>query len=504
LSSEAASLARPTRVESRKSAATDSDVDRLRCADFAARPLVMPEINVAALDSRQQKLVENARVALERGHLDYVLEATTQVLKAAPGCLPVRRLQRIAQLRQAKGRGGLMARMTRGLSNAPFALGAGPKDPAKLLETAEALLAKDPANAAALRLLAEAARGLGLPETVAFALEAIREIEPDNEQNLLALGEAWFAAGRSAEALEVADEILRRRPGSGAAQTLMRKASIAQTVARGGWESGAGFRDKLRDGQQAISLEQAGRFNVTDATAERLLGENLARVAKEPANLNSYRSIVQAYRQRGELDQALAWVRKARTQPMGAGDATLEKQESELATEIAGARVKEAEAAVALAPDDAVIRARLDAARHEFAEFRLAGAKRYVERHPEDLAARHALGSLLLADGQVDAAIAQFQHAQKGPQVRIAALVGLGRCFKARRLHDLAVNQFLAAKNELGPADDLRKDVIYELGTCYELMDRADDAIAEFKAIFSEDIGFRDVAEKINAFYARA
>ena len=29
-------------------------------------------------------------------------------------------------------------------------------------------------------------------------------------------------------------------------------------------------------------------------------------------------------------------------------------------------------------------------------------------------------------------------------------------------------------------------------------------AIEEFKAIYSEDIGFRDVADKINAFYARS
>ena len=51
--------------------------------------------------------------------------------------------------------------------------------------------------------------------------------------------------------------------------------------------------------------------------------------------------------------------------------------------------------------------------------------------------------------------------------------------------------------------DDTKKDIIYELGTCLELMGKADAAIEEFKAIYSEDIGFRDVADKINAFYAR-
>jgi hypothetical protein len=34
-------------------------------------------------------------------------------------------------------------------------------------------------------------------------------------------------------------------------------------------------------------------------------------------------------------------------------------------------------------------------------------------------------------------------------------------------------------------------------------MGRGEAAIAEFKAIYSEDIGFRDVADKINAFYSK-
>src|SRR3954467_2885061 len=157
----------------------------------------MPEISVASLDPRHQKLVENARVALERGNLDYVIEVTSQVLKAQPGCLPVRRLQRIAQLRQHRGKGGgFMGKALSGLSSAPFMFGSGKKDPAKQLEGAETLLAKDPNNVPALKMLAEAAGGMGFPETVAFALDAVREIEPGNRANLLALGEAWLAAGK--------------------------------------------------------------------------------------------------------------------------------------------------------------------------------------------------------------------------------------------------------------------------------------------------------------------
>ena len=464
----------------------------------------MPEIPVNALDPRQQKLIENARVALERGNLEYVLEVTSQVLKMQPGCLPVRRLQRVAQLRHHRGKStGFMGKALSGLSNAPFMFG-GKKEPAKQLEMAEGMLGKDPTSVAGLRMLADAAGALGLPETVAFALDAIREIEPGNRANLLALGEAWLAAGKPAEALKIADELLRDKPTDADAQNLMRKSSVAQTVTKQGWDQKTTYRDKLRDEAQAVSLEQSAKVVTGDSMTQRLLDEALARVAKEPNNLNHYRSVSQAYRQMGNLDEALAWVRKAREQPVGRSDAALEKQESELATAVIEKHFKEAETALAATPNDAAAQGKLAAAKKELADFKLTESKRYVDRYPNDFPARYAYGALLLEQGHTDAAIAQFQQAQKGPQVRIASLVGLGRCFKVKKLYDLAVAQLNTAKNDLTTMDDTKKDVIYELGTCYELMGKPDLAIEEFKVIYSEDIGFRDVAEKINAFYSKS
>ena len=453
----------------------------------------MPEVTVTSLDPRHQKLIENARVALDRGNLEYTLEVTAQVLTVAPGCRPVRRLRRVAQLKDAKGKGSFMSRTLGGFSTAPFMFG-GKKDPAKQLEMAEAMLDKDPNNVAALKLLAEAATGLGFLETVAFALDAVREIEPGNRANLLALGEAWLAAGKATEAL---------KPMDADAQNLMRKASIAQTVTKGNWEGQGSFRDKLKDEAQAISLEQAAKVVASGDMTQRLLDEALALVAKEPTNLNHYRAITQAYQKLGNLEETLAWVRKARQLPTGAADASLEKQETELATTVIEKHLKAAEAAVAAAPNDPAAKAKMEAARAELADFKLSEARRYVERYPNDYAARYNLGTLLLDTGLTDPAIGQFQQAQKGPQVRIASLVGLGRCFKAKRLFDLAVAQFSTAKAELTQMDDTKKDVIYELGACYELMGRGEAAIAEFKAIYSEDIGFRDVADKINAFYSK-
>ena len=451
----------------------------------------MPEVAVTSLDPRQQKLVDNARIALERGQVDYALDACAQVLKAAPGCLAVRKLQRAAQLKEFRSKNKFMAKALGGFSSAPLMFGSAKKDPAKSLEAAEAMLAKDPTSVAALKLLAEGAAGLGLAETAAFALDAVRELEPENRANLLALGEAWIVAGKPAEAVKTADLLLKLKPADAEAQGLLRKASVAQTVNKGNWDAQGSFRDKLRDEAQAVSLEQAAKVVTSGDMSQRLVDEAKARVQAEPTNLNHYRAVAQAYRQLGRADEALTWVRKARALPAGAADPTLEKEESELQTALLEGRVK-------TATGDALV-----AAQAELGAWRLTEAKRTVERYPNDFPARLALGELLLTAGEIDAALAQFQQAQKGSQVRVAALVGMGRGFKAKKILDLALMQFTTAKSELATMDDFKKSVVYELGTCLEAMGRAEEAIAEFKLIYGEDIGYRDVGAKITAHYAR-
>jgi predicted Zn-dependent protease len=203
----------------------------------------VPEVSVASLDARQRKLAENAHAALARGQLAYVLGVTAQILKTAPGCLAIRRLQRSAQLR--RGRPGLVGKVV--AAAAVFLWRAGSSDPGKALVRAEQLLARAPTSIPALQLLADAAARLDLPETAAFALAAIRELAPEDHANLLALGDAWLAAGRPAEALRVAEHVLAAKPVDAGALDLLRKASVAQTVEQGNWESPESFRGKLKD-----------------------------------------------------------------------------------------------------------------------------------------------------------------------------------------------------------------------------------------------------------------
>lgn len=461
----------------------------------------MPEVPVSSLDPRIQKQIENSQIALQRGNLDYVLDVTSQVLKVAPGCLPVRRLQRVAQLRQLGSKNKLFAKAFGSVTQAGFLFG-GKKDPTKSLENAEKMLAADPTSVPALKLLAEAAQGLDMPETVAFAWEAVHELHPADREALLNFGEACLAAKRPKEALRAADELLKLKPQDGDALALMRKAAIAQTTDKGNWEEKGSFRDKLRDEAQSTMLEQASKIVTSEEMTQKLIDEALVRLQAQPDNLNHYRSVVDGYKKLNNLEAALDYVRKARAIPSGAADVTLAKQESDLKTAILERRIKELAEKAAAAPGDASLSAELANAKKEFAEIQLAEAKDYVERYPNDYAARYTLGNLYLESGDYQNAIANFQQAQKNPKVRVQAITGMGRALKARKMFDLAVAQFQTAKSELPGMDDLKKDVIYELASCFEAMGKKEEAIAEYKIIYSEDIGFRDVADKINAFYS--
>lgn len=206
----------------------------------------MAERPVSALDGRLQSLAEKARVAVEQSDTGYALAACAEILDAAPDCLAVRRLQRIARLQQCHGRKRWTAK-TRGMLRwVRFGYGLRRFPPAQAFRVADDVLAADPVNLPALRMLAAAAQVLGWPETALFAWEILRELEPDNDRTLLALGQALFEQGRCAEALTLADDLLARQPAHPAAQDLMRRASIAETMVRGRWEAGGTFREKLK------------------------------------------------------------------------------------------------------------------------------------------------------------------------------------------------------------------------------------------------------------------
>jgi tetratricopeptide (TPR) repeat protein len=467
----------------------------------------MPEIAVTSLPIRLQRQVDQARTAFDRGNTEYAINICREILKDHPGCLPVRRLLRATQLKVYKTKNPLVAKVVGAVRVVPALLAAQAmlkKHPANALVAIERALGADPSHVGALRVVAEAALALDLPETALFALESVREQKPDDRQVLIRLAEAYVAAGRSSEGLAIAESLLRDSPGDAVLQELLKHASVAQSINAGRWESGSGtFRDKLRDEQEAVALEQASKVVRSAEMTEHQLDDAIARQQAEPANLNHYREIVQCCRTLGRLDEAITWLGRARELPTGAADVTLEKLESELRIQRAAERVQQRESELAAAGGEPVVPdAELTRRREELSATRLGELRKFVDKYPNDLAYKFELGQALFAAGEIDQAIQQFQVVQRSPKLRRDALMQLGACFQAKRLYDLAVQQYETAKAENLSFDEYKKEAIYQLGCCFEAMGRGERAVEEFKLIYSWDIGFRDVAARIDRFYS--
>ena len=302
-------------------------------------------------------------------------------------------------------------------------------------------------------------------------------------------------------AIATGNSIKKINPNDGDAEEIMKKASVAMAMNKGKWEESEDFRTQLKDEDEAQALEQASK-NANDAKSlEELIRQTYEKVTQEPANLNHYRQLSDYYQRYGDLQNAIAWIQEARKQEAGQGDVSLEEKERQLTAEYFDQSIETWEKALAENPDDQAAQASLDQTRVQKEEYQRTQLESLVQRYPNEYGYRYELGMLLFEKESYDDALPHFQLAQRNAKVRLDAVLHLGRCYSRKGFHDMAIEQFESLKNEIQVMDDRKKEAIYELGCCHESMGNQEKAIEEYKLVYSADISFRGVSDKINAFY---
>tara|TARA_Y200000002_G_scaffold38727_1_gene28277 strand:+ start:2054 stop:3454 length:1401 start_codon:yes stop_codon:yes gene_type:complete len=464
---------------------------------------MIQEISIAQLDPRQVKQLQAADAAAN-SNISYSLEIYSSILKQSQGCLELRKKLRALQFKniQASGKGinGLLGKVT----SVPFMFGGkAEKDPEGSLVKAEVLIEKNPANVLGHEMIADAANLLGMTETVVFAYETIRKIHPKNLKFLKDLGNAYLDAGKTEKAIETGNEILKLSPTDGDAVDLMKRASVAVAMNKGKWEESEDFRAQLKDEDEAQALEQQAK-SVTDAKGlEELIRQTYEKVEIEPANLTNYRQLCDYYQRYGDLENAIAWIQEARKQEAGQGDVSLEEKERELTLEYFDNSINQWHQTHLADPSNQEVKNSWEQAIDQKKLYEKSQLESLVQRYPNDYGYRYELGVNLFENEDYENCLSHFQLAQRNAKVRLDAILYLGRAYSRKNFYDLAIEQFSILKNEIQVMDDRKKDAIYELGCCFESMGKKDKAIEEFKVVYSADISFRDVADKINAFYSQ-
>lgn len=462
----------------------------------------MAEKRSSEIPRNLRELYEKGNQALAKKNYDYAIAIYNQVLQDEPGFYEAREALRATQFHKLGTGGGFFKKVFGSASSSPQLAKAQfmvRNNPREAILNCEQVLNGDPANGMAHKLLAEAAMASDLPKTAVLSLEIVFKNNSKDQDVVLRLAEALAAAGNISRAESLLSDLQRANPGKTEISQALKNISAKRTMHEGGYNevtSGEGsYRDLLKDKKQAASLEQEQRQVKSEDVAGQLIAEQEARLEKEPENLRLIRSIAELYAQKKDYDRALEYLGRITTT---GGDPTLEKA-------IADTKVKKLEHELAqLDPSDPATVEKKAALEKEKQEFQIAEARRQVEKYPNDLSFRHELGVLYFKAGKIGEAIQEFQKAQTNPHKKIQSLYYLGRCFAGRGMNDLAVRTFQNALKEKPVFDQEKKELVYWLGVVLEKMGKPEEAIEQFKQIYEVDIGFRDVAKRVDDYYSSA
>lgn len=117
----------------------------------------------------------------------------------------------------------------------------------------------------------------------------------------------------------------------------------------------------------------------------------------------------------------------------------------------------------------------------------------------EDHEAHYDLGVAYKEMGLLDEAISEFQKSLRGANNRVRAIEALGQCFVEKGQLPVAATILQRALSEPGIGDDALVGVFYLLGTISEELHLFPDAKKYYQRVFSVDIRFRDIGDRLNA-----
>jgi tetratricopeptide (TPR) repeat protein len=441
--------------------------------------------------------------ALQRDNFDYAIALFNQILQKDPALYDCRKALRLAQTKKAGDGGGMLKKLWSKTSSQPL-VGKGQlalrNDPAEALHIAEQILNSDPNNSGAHKLVVEAATALDLPKTAVLSLENLAKHSPKDVDVAIKYATGLADTGEVSQGEKILADLSQQFPADQDLALALKNLSARKTMRVGGYdalEDGKGsYRDILKDKEEAVTLEQENRQVKSEDTAERLINEYETRLKADPNNLKLLRDLAELYTQKKQFDRALNYYNQIKASSSSGSDASLDRG-------IAQATLRKMDHDISLLdPNAADYEEQLAGLTAEKQAYQLAECQKRVERFPTDLAIRFEMGQLYFQAGKISEAIKEFQKAKGNPHKAIAAQNYLAQCFSKRGINDLAATTLQEAIKEKQVFDEEKKELLYNLGCVFEKMEKKEDAIAQFKQIYAVDAAYRDVGEKMDAYYS--
>jgi tetratricopeptide (TPR) repeat protein len=207
---------------------------------------------------------------------------------------------------------------------------------------------------------------------------------------------------------------------------------------------------------------------MTREQMEALLAELFIDYNQDNNNLTTVKNIAGVYEKMEDFDQALAYYNWALT--LNPSDVSMQRKIELLVDKVQDMKIAALEAGIDAdphSPDAEQRRADLTEIKRQRGMKAVEEAKQRVERNPTDKAYRFDLGQAFFNGGMFGEAIPELQQARQNPNLRIKALLMLGKCFEKKNMNDLAINAFSDAAKDIAVMDNTKKELLYDLAMEY-------------------------------------
>ena len=448
-----------------------------------------------AFDTSARK--EKAKLAVERRNYDGAIEIYQEILQIAPNDVEARRALRAVEVRQAKETGaGRVGAILKNLGTY-IKLSLPSSNHEQRMINCETYLRSDPTHASILKKLASAALGAGYPETAAAVLEDLRQQDPRDVTGMRMLQATYMQLKDIARAMEIANAILKVKPGDREASQAIRDLSASKMSAT--FEEAAASGERGKAAQRIVkSKGEAERLSRDLRTTEDVLAEiedTKGDIEMKPKDSRLYVKVGNLYLRLKQYDNAEQYFEKASSLSPTEYTIKMKLQDVDIG------RLRDHAAKLAKAwkakPKDPTTKANYRNAYNKLLQFRLQCFEEREKQFPTELNIAFDLANIYFEVGKLDEAIKRYQRTMHDPKNRAKSLLNMGICFQKKDQFDLAIKRYTEGIDSIEIWNEQKMVLVYQRADCYEAMGDEERAVEDFTAIYEKDIGFKDVGKRL-------
>ena len=435
------------------------------------------------------KHLQKAEEANRRRNYDFAIQLYQQLLEIDADQGEARAgLRKALKARHESKKGGKLFKMLKGatpLAMAKTLAKTGKHDAAA--KSLESYLATNPLDEEGNLLLGISLESAGHYSSALAVYEFLAEIAPRNPEGLKRAGAMMRQKGDHARALEYYERALESDPRDRDALKARKDLSAEAALSEARYEDVGHSREQIRDKDEARRLERSRSLHRSDDELREELASLESRLADSPSDPDLMMEIAGVHEKLRDPEAALDLVERALTYRSDSNDWLARR------SALKGKALKRAIRRADKAGDSA----EADRLEGELRQFELEDLRRRIELQPGDAALRLQHGRALLRQEEHDAAVAEFQKAALDPRLKEDALFHLGQCFHKKGFLDLAKKEFLDILSMRTEVDERAREILYTLGSIAEAEGDPAEARNYYARIYQVDIGFRDVAAKM-------